>query len=101
MEQVYQMLLETAAKNFESVSDMDAGDLLKGDGLRAIATGMVQFSRATKHSLKDPSKEMLAETAAKNFEAIGDMYNADIVKGDGLRTLALGLKQLARAMKAL
>jgi len=95
------MLLETAAKNFDDVSGMKTPDLLKGDGLRRMSLGLAQFTRATKPSLRDTFKQMLAETAAKNFDDASEMADAVVAKGDCLRRIALGLAQLSRAMTGL
>jgi len=94
-------LLETAAKNFDDVSVMKSTELLKGDGQRRICLGLAQFTRATKPSLRDAFKQMLAETAAKNFDDAAIMTDAQVASGECLRRIGLGLAQLSRAMTAL
>jgi len=95
------MLLETAAKNFDDVGAMKTADLLKGDGLRRLSLGLAQFTRATKSSIHDKFKQMLAETAAKNFDDATVMTDDLVAKGDCLRRISLGLAQLSRAMTGL
>jgi len=95
------MLLGTAAKNFEDIGKMGNSVVMGGDGLRRMALGLAQFTRATKNSIGDQLKAALAETAAKNFDAIGKMGNDEATQGDGLRRMALGLMQLSRAMTGL
>ena len=95
------MLLEAAAGNFDDIGDMTGDQLAHGDGMRRLCLGLAQFTRATKYSLSDPFKQMLAETGAANFDDAGDMTNDQITSGDCLRRIVLGLAQLSRAMKGL
>jgi hypothetical protein len=95
------LLLETAAKNFDDIDHMTGDQIAHGDGMRRMCLGLVQFARASKHLLGDPFKQMLAETAARNFGDAGHMTNDEITRGDCLRRIVLGLAQLSRAMKGL
>jgi|SRR5215468_4932671 len=97
-----EMLLEAAAGNFDDVGDMKAADVQKPAGaMRRLCLGLAQFTRATKPSLRDPFKQMLAEAAAQNFDDAGDMPDAKVANGECLSRIALGLAQLSRAMKGL
>jgi len=90
-------LIDTAVGNFfhASTQASDAGSVL---GL--VFLGLMQVANAVSNQVSDPAAQGLAQTAGHNFNNASFAVGSSVTLDD-VQSLALGLQQLAAAIKAL
>jgi hypothetical protein len=90
-------LIDTAVRNFFQASNQVSDP---GSVLGTVFLGLMQVANAVANQVSDSAAQGLAQTAGHNFNAQSFAVGSSVTLDD-VQMLALGLQQLAAAMKAL